>query len=111
MPFRCGFYEVRESVAVQDCTKIPVKIAVFLTTCKNLLHVHAGGETMEAGKHPVTHMNDGFRSAGTMRNGDNKYLNEKDAPGPSSRAQGKITPVATSSKSRHVGTPGVFFAF
>jgi hypothetical protein len=77
MPSHYGFYEVPESVAVQDCSEIPVKIAVFLTTCKNLLHVHADGENMEAGKHPVTHMNYGFRSAGTMRNGDNKYLTKK----------------------------------
>jgi hypothetical protein len=33
---------------VQDCSKIPVKIAVFLSTCKNLLHLHAGGEVPEA---------------------------------------------------------------
>ena len=32
---------------MQDCPKIPVKIAVFLVTCKNLLHLHAGGEVLE----------------------------------------------------------------
>jgi hypothetical protein len=32
---------------VQDCSKLPVTRAIFLTTCKNLLHVHGGGSVPE----------------------------------------------------------------
>src|ERR1700674_3103775 len=47
MPFRCGFNLWFAIGCSAGLSKIPVKIAVFLATCKNLLHLHAGGEVPE----------------------------------------------------------------